>query len=360
MLQANDTIEIRPFEPHSASRTEWAAYQVYRRLRAAEDVPDLPLLEDAEFEQFVRRQEPLVENRRLVALRGHEIVGNVMLTTRREGTPQYEDYAPYLDVSGGVARQHRRRGIARTLAQSLHAFMRDHGKSMATVKANLPEGHAFLAATGAIPKLRSMENRLEFGTLDWTMLAAWQAQVATANPPLRWEIHPGRVPMERLAELIRPMTRLINEAPLGELDIPPIRYDLVAYEAWYAEMDRRGGEHYLVALNAGDALVAVCDASWDQRFPDRVYQALTAVAAPWRGKGLAKAVKAAMLLALRQRRPEVTMLITTNAQANAPMLSINRRLGFEVHREECTYQIGQAALAAFLGRPARPRDAGVS
>jgi len=125
-------------------------------------------------------------------------------------------------------------------------------------------------------------------------------------------------------------------------------------------MDRRGGEHYLVVLNAGDALVAVCDASWDRRFPDRVYQALTAVAAPWRGKGLAKAVKAAMLLALRQRRPEVTMLITTNAQANAPMLSINRRLGFEVHREECTYQIGQAALAAFLGRPARPRDAGVS
>jgi len=359
MLQANDTIEIRPFEPHTASRTEWAAYQVYRRLRAAEDAPDLPLLEDAEFEQFVRRQEPLVETRRLLALRGDEIVGNLVLWVRREGTAGYEDHASYLDAGGGVARLHRRQGIGRSLLQALHRFMRDHGKSVATLKANLPEGHAFLATAGAVRKLRSVENRLEFAKLDWPMLAAWQAQVAENVPPLHWEIHAGRVPVKRLAELIAPMTRLINEQPLGELDIPPIRYDLVAYEAWYAEMDRRGGEHYLVVLNAGDALVAVCDASWDQRFPDRVYQALTAVAAPWRGKGLAKAVKAAMLLLLRKRRGEVTTLVTHNAQANAPMLSINRRLGFQVHREECTYQIGQAALAAFLGRPSA-LDAGAS
>ncbi|RYF42623.1 MAG: hypothetical protein EOO25_06105 [Comamonadaceae bacterium] len=80
---------------------------------------------------------------------------------------------------------------------------------------------------------------------------------------------------------------------------------------------------------------------------------MTAVAAPWRGQGLAKAVKAAMLLLLRDRRPDVTTLITTNAHANAPMLSINQRLGFRVHREEGTWQIGQEALAAFL----QPRDA---
>jgi len=348
MLQANDTVEIRPFEPHAASRAEWAAYQAYRRLRAAQDAPDLPLLEDAEFEHFLRRQEPLVETRRLLALRGGEIVGNLVLWVRREGTAGHEDYASYLDTGGGVATLHRRQGIGRNLLRALHSFMRDHGKSVATLKANLPEGHAFLAAAGAVRKLRSVENRLEFAKLDWPTLAAWQARVAETTAPLCWEIHAGRVPVERLAELIGPMTRLINEQPLGELDIPAIRYDMAAYESWYAEMDRRGGEHYLVVLTAGDALAAVCDASWDQRFPDRVYQALTAVAAPWRGQGLAKAVKAAMLLLLRKRRKEVTTMITTNAQANAPMLSINERLGFQVHREECTYQIGLAALAAFL------------
>ena len=123
MLQANDTIEIRPFEPHSASRTEWAAYQVYRRLRAAEDVPEAPLLDDGQFEQEARRHQPLTAIHRLVALRDGAIVGNLMLWARREGTAGYEDYASYLDAGGGVARLYRRQGIGRSLLQALHRFM---------------------------------------------------------------------------------------------------------------------------------------------------------------------------------------------------------------------------------------------
>ncbi|RYF42839.1 MAG: N-acetyltransferase, partial [Comamonadaceae bacterium] len=104
MPAVNPPLEIRAFDPQTASRAEWAAYQVYRRLRAAEDAPDVPLLDDAEFEHFIRRQEPLTDTRRLLALRGDEIVGNLVLWLRREGTAGYEDYAPYLDAGGGVAR----------------------------------------------------------------------------------------------------------------------------------------------------------------------------------------------------------------------------------------------------------------
>ena len=50
------------------------------------------------------------------------------------------------------------------------------------------------------------------------------------------------------------------------------------------------------------------------------------------------------------RHPEVRMMITTNAAANAPMLSINQRLGFAVHREDGTYQINRETLARFIAR----------
>ncbi len=122
--------------------------------------------------------------------------------------------------------------------------------------------------------------------------------------------------------------------------------------AWYRELDTRGGEHYLILLNAEDEVAAVCDANWDARVPERVHQSFTAVAAPWRVQGLAKAAKAAMLLLVRARRPEVTTFTTYNAQSNGPMLSTNHRLGFCLHREECTYQLGRDALGAFLRRAA--------
>lgn len=59
-----------------------------------------------------------------------------------------------------------------------------------------------------------------------------------------------------------------------------------------------------------------------------------------------------MLLLVRERRPEVDTFTTYNARSNTPMLAINEQLGFRLHREECTYQLGREALAAFLRRAA--------
>jgi GNAT superfamily N-acetyltransferase len=258
-----------------------------------------------------------------------------------------------------VPRAHRRRGIATALLGALHGFMRAHGKTVATMKAISPEGNAFMAAAGAEPRFQTVENRLAFDGLKWDELAQWQARATSAGGGLAWEVHAGRVPFERLAPLMRPFTELINQQPLGTLEMARIRYELEGYTRWYAEMDRRGGEHFLVMLRHGEDLAAVCDASWDARFPDRVYQQFTGVAGPWRSKGLAKGVKAAMLRLIRERHPTVRTMVTTNADANAPMLSINQRLGFVVHRREVSYQIGVDRLEAGLaGRGAVSQSLG--
>lgn len=352
MPSATEPIEIRLFDPQTATPAEWTPYHAYRRQRAAEEFPDVPLLADEDFAHDAQRHLPFTVNHRFVAMRAGEIVGNMILAVRRAGTPGCEDYAPYVDAFGGVLKQQRRRGVGRALLAHLHGFMGANGKSLASIKVLFPDGHGFLAATGAQTKFRSVESHLALSEVPWDQMPAWRDQVETARLLLRWEIHARRVPLVRLAELMTPFSRLINEQPLGELEMPPIRYELAGFESWYRELDARGGEHYLILLNAGDEVAAVCDANWDARVPQRVHQSFTAVAAPWRGHGLAKAVKAAMLLLLRERRPEVTTFTTYNAQSNGPMLSINQRLGFRLNREECTYQLRRDALGVFLGRAA--------
>ena len=52
-----------------------------------------------------------------------------------------------------------------------------------------------------------------------------------------------------------------------------------------------------------------------------------------------------MLLYVREKYPEVNIITTGNATTNAPMLSINNRLGFKVHKESVGAQITIDQLA---------------
>jgi GNAT superfamily N-acetyltransferase len=347
-------IALRPFDPHAATRAQWRQLHDYRRLRTQEDYPDEPLPIEADFERELQARQPLFVSQRIMAVRGDTYVGNLLLAFRREGSPDSEDFAAFADAGGGVPRAHRRQGVATALLAAVHAFMRSGGRSLLTMRADRPEGHAFMAAIGATAKLRSAQNRMPFGQLDWDELTRWQERGDAGGDGLRWEIHAGRVPFERLSQLMEPLTVLINEQPLDALEIPRIRYELEGFRTWYADMDSRGGTHFVVLLLQGDTLVAVCDASWDAHDPDRVFQRLTAVAQPWRGKGLAKAVKARMLALIRQHQPDVLTMVTHNAHSNDAMLSINRRLGFALHRELMTYQLGIDALEDALRKRLEP------
>ena len=83
----------------------------------------------------------------------------------------------------------------------------------------------------------------------------------------------------------------------------------------------------------------MCDAGTRSGLLDHVFQRLYRGGPPLARQRPGQGRKAAHVNLIRARHPEVRMMITSNAEANVPMLSINRRLGFAVHRREATYQL---------------------
>ena len=341
-------IDIRPFDPSSATRTEWNAVHVFRYARNEEDTPGEALFDEAEFERQTRHQWPLYEERRWYAWAGDEIAGVIGASFRRGGTANYDIHAPHLYAWCSVRKHQRRRRFATGLLRPLLNFMDERNKTLATLDTSTSDGEAFLSAVGATLKQRSIENRAPFDGLDWAKLDRWHAAATSMTAPLHWEIHVGRVPLDKLEATILQYNALLADIPLGDLESPPPRWDLTECLTWYEELDGHIGDHILVMLMDGDTVAAVSEVVWDSRFPDHLYQRLTAVARPWRGRGLAKGVKAAMMQVVRDRRPDIKFVMTSNANMNAPMLSINEQLGFREHRRTAVYQVGPEAISTYL------------
>ncbi|MHA1480977.1 MAG: GNAT family N-acetyltransferase, partial [Candidatus Thorarchaeota archaeon] len=79
-------------------------------------------------------------------------------------------------------------------------------------------------------------------------------------------------------------------------------------------------------------------------------QQLTGVDQNYRGQGKGKWVKAAMLLKVREKFPDIETISTANASSNAPMLAINERLGFKLNKEIFNVQIDTEKLGEYLAK----------
>lgn len=55
-----------------------------------------------------------------------------------------------------------------------------------------------------------------------------------------------------------------------------------------------------------------------------------------------------MLQQVREHLPQARRAITYDAEVNAPMLAINRQLGFAPARREAFYQLPRAQIGAWL------------
>jgi len=337
------TIRIAPFDPHTVRDELWAAFNETRRAIAHEFWPDEPILDDAETRREVQTTNPMVEFRRWVAMEGDEVAGSIRAAFRRPGTPDEKDHARFLWAGGGVRASSRRRGVGTLLLREVHGLMHALDKTVLTMSSATEPGHAFIKHVRGVEKHCTVEQRAVFADLDWPRLRQWEDGAAAQG--LSWERYAGRVPRDVLVDLLPVFTKLFADVPLGGLETGPIRWEISGYDLWYETLARVGGAHHLVLLRARDGSVAgLSEAGWDIRAPSIVRQQLTAVARQWRGRGVGRALKAAMLRQVHQMHPEATVIGTNNAEVNAPILSINARVGFKVAWRNVDYQVTRDVL----------------
>lgn len=325
------TIDIRTLDRGDDDTID-AALAVQRAAREV-DTPDFPPPCRDSFVGLLRHEVSAVRREFRVARAGDEVVGYLELTLPlRDNTDNSE-------ITLEVHPAHRRRGVGRALygyaVETLHALGRKRTAGYTTD--GLPggperdvAGSAFAAAMGAKAALTEVRRRLDLSVADTArypelLAAAWDR--AGGYRLVRWQ---DRVPEAYAADVGYLDSRLVTDAPMGDLVWEPEKIDTSRIREGEAARAARGIRGYSVGVvhEASGRLVALTALGIERSNPWHAFQWITIVDPEHRGHRLGMVVKLENLRYAREHEPELRVIDTWNAAVNDNMISINEAIGF--------------------------------
>jgi len=342
-----------PFEPQGTSRELWAAFHAYRRERHAERAADEPLAFDEVVEENMKIESATWPSRRFYVEAKGRMVGFCALAGPKPDTPEYPSNRHLVYFSSGVIGPYRRRGIGTSMLRLALEELETRGARVLTGHSSEPDGQAFAEWCGAAAKQTERLSRLDFTTIDWDRVDRWVGALETRAPGTRLELFADRLPEEFLEEYCLARTELLNLMPWDDAEHGDIVVTPDDYREVYRRFDISRSDHHTYLTREPDGPISgITDVSWSPDHPDELEQWFTGVLPDYRGRGLGKALKAAMLRYVGQRYEGLRWVRTGNSTTNGAMLAINERLGWREYRRIVTYQVERDALAALLS--ARP------
>jgi hypothetical protein len=165
----------------------------------------------------------------------------------------------------------------------------------------------------------------------WDELAAAAATKHRGYRIVTWR---DRVPEEHLEGYCRLGAMFLAEAPMGELEVEPESWDARRVRSREDRNAQAGRQECSAGALAPDGtLVAMTEVAVSAYAPGRGFQSGTLVAPEHRGHSLGLAIKIANHRQLREHFSDCRILMTGNADVNAPMNAVNEVLGYrEVER----------------------------
>ncbi len=327
----------------------WARYHAYRRLRHAESRPDDPMIPDDVLEKEMKRMDPYELHFRFeVAASGH-MLSWFSAGAASPGSPGYESNKHLLWADWSVRRDHRRQGIGRSWVPLVLEIMDRHSYTTLEVGTEEASGNAFLKWLGAEVKQTNQESRLSLAGVDWAMLERWIDAGATRSPDTTLEVYDGRLPESMWDDYAPQLSSLLNTMPFDDLDHGEIAVTPATIADRYERHDMSGRiSHLMLTREPGGVISGITEMVYAADSPTIVYQGFTGVRPDARGRGLGKWLKAAMAVHVHALYPTAAWSSTDNATSNAPMLAINRKMGYKQHRVSSEYQITRDRLGARL------------
>jgi mycothiol synthase len=341
-------IEIKKFDPGTATQEQWVGLNSIRSRLQAERQPDDPPEKLEKTKAFISNIPAFVDFLLWTAQQpGHTGI----VATSYIALSNTEDNRHLAQFNISVLPEFRREGIGSRLLAGIAEVARDAGRSLliSDTQGSVPAGAAFMTRIGARVGLETHVNQLDVARVDPDLLREWQERSHDRAAAFELGLWEGPYP-EGDIEGIVALKKAMNLAPRGDLDVED--FDLTAEHLRQVEESHaaRGIQRWSMYVRdtASGELAGYTEVWWNPDEPSILRQEDTAVWPTYRNLGLGRWLKAAMLEKALRECPSVRYVRTDNADTNAPMLKINEEMGFKPYLSNSVWQVELSGVLDYL------------
>lgn len=218
---------------------------------------------------------------------------------------------------------HRQRGVGTQLIQTALAYAHDHGvkRLLSEIGDSSPESRRFAEKWGFAVSHHVFDSTLDLATFDMRRFEGLIEQVEAQDIRFFTLAETGKT-----EDALRRLYEVNRNAVLDE---PGTTGGFPVYENWLRIVINGGwyrAEGQYIAAD-GENYIGLAGVHHEIGLPETMFNGLTGVDKAYRGRGIAMALK---LLTIRHALGHGAQVITTNNdERNAPMLAINRKLGYQ-------------------------------
>ncbi len=328
-------LSIAAFIPKEAHENLWKAYftlseKIYREFNQRGRLPN---------REAARRRlltpNPLYSINRWILLDNRKkAVASASLAHDTELSPDYDSSRHICQLQIAVDPDHRRKKLATRLLKFMLQAAGTMEMDTVRVDADNPTGSEYCKFLKGQLIHREYQHRLYLEDVDWQLVDEWCAKGRSRFPQTRIDTFQD-CPGQDIGEFCRIYTEIINQRPVGD-----IQEELVTTpESRRIEensLKKREIEwHTMISREDDGQISALTDIMYNLQEPYRVHQYFTGVRRHYRRRGLAKRLKAEMLIYIQRTFPDAEYVTTSTAKENHPMRAINKQLGF-VPRKTCS------------------------
>lgn len=289
------------------------------------------------------KKEPLFGH--WVAIEGDELTAYVTLWLRNSDPPR-QPALLWFDAAYDMLPETL--GVA--IAGQIVDWMDSHGCSQAFHIASDERTSHLAKAWNAALLNRLDEFVLWRSRANHGIIAEWLNDIPARHPGLRIECFDG-LPSEHMDEFTELLNEMLSDMPREREQEPPPRADvesLKAHDEWRRANDLPS--YKFILFSEQNQPIAYTSAEVRRSDPRRIHQLSTIVTKRYRGRGLARWLKAAMFNWLGEEFPENEAIVTEMRAVNKPIQAINSKMGFVCRRRGAEYRIGRQGFVEYISK----------